>query len=74
MVAEVAHLLARDAAPERIRALIRTTISEIEATFATIGRLQKPCTRLPLPYRSWKAVLSGYHPGLAGRRRVYAAN
>lgn len=47
MVAEVAHLLARDAAPERIRALIRTTISEIETAFAPIDRLQAR-TRLAL--------------------------
>ncbi|WLA61408.1 Eco57I restriction-modification methylase domain-containing protein [Bradyrhizobium diazoefficiens] len=40
MVAQIAHLLARDAAPERIRALIRTTISEIEGKFTTIDRLQ----------------------------------
>ncbi|WP_210266007.1 hypothetical protein [Bradyrhizobium australiense] len=40
MVAEVAHLLARDAAPEKIRALIRTTISEIETAFTTIDHLQ----------------------------------
>lgn len=47
MVAEVAHLLARDASPERIRALIRTTISEIEMAFATIDHLQAR-TRLAL--------------------------
>jgi adenine-specific DNA-methyltransferase len=47
MVAEVAHLLARDAAPDTIRALIRTTISEIESTFTAIDRLQAR-TRLAL--------------------------
>ena len=47
MVAEVSHLLARDAAPERIRALIRMTISEIEYSFTTIRRLQAR-TRLAL--------------------------
>jgi adenine-specific DNA-methyltransferase len=47
MVAEVAHLIAREAAPERIRALIRATISEIESSFNTIDRLQAR-TRLAL--------------------------
>lgn len=47
MVAEVAHLVARDAAPERIWALIRMTISEIEYSFTTIDRLQAR-TRLAL--------------------------
>ncbi|MGY4169901.1 Eco57I restriction-modification methylase domain-containing protein [Bradyrhizobium sp. USDA 4529] len=47
MVAEVAHLLARDAVPEKIRALIRTTISEIEGAFSAIDRLQAR-TRLAL--------------------------
>ena len=47
MVAAVAHLIVRDAAPERIRALIRTTISDIEGTFNQIDRLQSR-TRLAL--------------------------
>ncbi len=47
MVAEVAHLIMRDAAPERIRALIRTTISDIEGAFTQIDRLQSR-TRLAL--------------------------
>ena len=47
MVADVAHLIARDAAPERIRALVRTTVSEIESSFTTVDRLQSR-TRLAL--------------------------
>jgi adenine-specific DNA-methyltransferase len=47
MVAEVTHLIARVAAPERIRALIRATISDIESSFNTIDRLQAR-TRLAL--------------------------
>jgi adenine-specific DNA-methyltransferase len=47
MIAEVAHLIARDAAPERLRALIRSTISDIENSFTTIDRLQSR-TRLAL--------------------------
>ncbi|KRR25454.1 hypothetical protein CQ14_09760 [Bradyrhizobium lablabi] len=47
MVAEVAHLVARDAAPERIRALIRSSIFEIENSFTIIDRLQAR-TRLAL--------------------------
>lgn len=47
MIAEVAHLMARDAAPERLRTLIRATISDIENSFTTIDRLQSR-TRLAL--------------------------
>ena len=47
MVANVAHLIARDAASERIRALVRTTVSEIESSFTTVDRLQSR-TRLAL--------------------------
>lgn len=47
MGAEVAHLLVRDAAPERIRALVRTVIAEIEGSFTTIDRLHAR-TRLSL--------------------------
>ncbi len=47
MVAEVAHLVAREAAPERLRALIRSSIVEIENSFTIIDRLQAR-TRLAL--------------------------
>ncbi|KRP86924.1 hypothetical protein AOQ72_02785 [Bradyrhizobium yuanmingense] len=50
-VAEVAHLLTRDAAPEKIRALIPITISEIETAFAATDRLQAP-TRSTCLYAS----------------------
>jgi adenine-specific DNA-methyltransferase len=47
MTAEVMRLAVREAPPESIRTLIRTTISAIERSFNTIDRLQ-PRTRLAL--------------------------
>jgi adenine-specific DNA-methyltransferase len=47
MVADVAHLIARDAAPESFRTLVRTTVSEIESSFTSVDRLQSR-TRLAL--------------------------
>jgi adenine-specific DNA-methyltransferase len=47
MGTKVAHLVAREATPERIRAIVRTTISEIESSFTKIDRLQSR-TRLAL--------------------------
>jgi adenine-specific DNA-methyltransferase len=47
MTAEVMRLAVREALPESIRTLLRTTISAIERSFNTIDRLQ-PRTRLAL--------------------------
>src|SRR5437899_9975808 len=47
MTADVMRLAVREASPESIRTLIRTTVSAIEHSFNTIDRLQ-PRTRLAL--------------------------
>lgn len=47
MTAEVTRLVVREATPESIRALVRTTVSGVEKTFNTVDRLQ-PRTRLAL--------------------------
>jgi adenine-specific DNA-methyltransferase len=47
MTAEVTRLAVREATPESIRALVRTTISGVEKSFNTVDRLQSR-TRLAL--------------------------
>jgi adenine-specific DNA-methyltransferase len=78
MTAEVTRFAVREATPDSIRALVRTTISGIEKSFNTVDRLQ-PRTRLALALSLLEggpgkpSVLKGRQPPLRPNWRSSAS-